>query len=163
MDNQVPGLYYTAIFGIASLSGPPVASGMADICAGPKKNGTQRIPKTEPSFKHWQEIRKATQVLFQVRPTRPWESARSESVLASLWHTVLSPSFIFPAWTWNRDMAWRMAMSIDFGIKFAALPTCWARRLRLTRALRELKQCCRTSMSVPLKVSSASRHGSLLL
>ena len=33
-----------------------------------------------------------------------------------------------------------MAMSIEFGIKFAALalPTCWA-EMRLTRVLRELK------------------------
>ena len=35
--------------------------------------------------------------------------------------------------------------------------------MRLTRALRKLKQCYRTSMSVPLKVSSASRQGFLLL
>ena len=38
-----------------------------------------------------------------------------ESVLAPLWYTDLSPSFICPAWAWNRDVAWRMAMPVDSG------------------------------------------------
>lgn len=71
-------------------------------------------------------------------------------------------SFICLAWTWNINMAWQMPMSIEFGIKCAALPACRT-EMRLPRVLRELKQCYQTSVSVSLKVSCASRQGSLSL
>ncbi|KAN0112113.1 hypothetical protein V8E52_007853 [Russula decolorans] len=100
----------------------------------------KRIPKAEPSFE--QGIRKATQVQFQVRPTGP-----------SVWSE--------PGRGTRHSLAYGNADRLrDQVCCVANIP---GAEMRLTQTLRELKQCYRTSMSMPLKVSSTLGQGFLLL
>ena len=90
------------------------------------------------------------------------ESAWSESALASLWHTgtVLSPSFTYMPGL-DTEQGHGVANGNPDRLRDQLEVRCVANMLgaemRLTQALRELQRCYRTSMSVPLKVSSASR------
>jgi hypothetical protein len=106
------------------------------------------VPKAEPSSK--QEIRKVTRGSIPGQANgaagiSKSPSVWSESVLTSLWHTVSSLSLIYMPRldVWNRNQAMPIELRDPVCCGVANM---LGAEMRLARALREQRQCYRTSM-----------------
>jgi hypothetical protein len=154
MDNQVTGLYSTAILGwLHSLDSGVWAD--QHLCRPEKE--CRRL-----SFRSSRGIRKARRHKFNSRSgQRGHPFGPSPFLLHYGSQFTLPHSYGRPGRGTRHSLAYGNADRLrDQVCCVANIP---GAEMRLTQTLRELKQCYRTSMSMPLKVSSTLGQGFLLL